>query len=105
MLRDPDSLQPLARSLPGLALANTAAPETERDVLPCVEEREEEVVLEDDADRAPFGHDVGSGGRVVEHDVVESDVPRVELKQPGEDAKDRRLPRAVRAEDRDHLVV
>ena len=66
--------------------------------------REEQVVLEHDADRAPLGRHEHALA-VVEHHTVELDAAAVDGDETGERAQERRLARAVRAEDRDRLAL
>ncbi len=62
-----DTLQPVGGSGPCLGPADAPRPQTERDVVERAQMGEEQVVLEDDADRAPVRGHEGVGARVVEH--------------------------------------
>ncbi len=105
VLAEPHPFEPAVGELSRLAAGNTTIAQPERDVVPGAEVGEEQVVLEDDADRAVLGYDVRVRSGLVENDVVETYRAAVEAQQAGEDPQDRGLPRAVGAEDRDDLVV
>ena len=73
---------------------------------PSAEVREEEVVLEDHADRAALGHDERAGRGLVERRRRRARCGRASMaQQPGERPQQRGLARAVRAEERDDLAV
>ena len=86
------------------AARDPAGAEAERDVLQHGEVREQEIVLEHDADRSALGRHEDAGA-VVEDRAVELDPTAVEREQPGERAQERGLAGTVRSEDRDRLTV
>ena len=90
--------EPPPRALLRGDATEAVAPEPERDVVERAQVREEEVVLEDDPDRALLGRDEDAGA-VVEHGVVEDDAAVFDRGEAGERAEERGLPRAVRTED------
>src|SRR5262249_41075169 len=99
-----DPPDPLRGPTRRLASRHAARPQPERDVLEHAEVREEQVVLEHEADRPLLGRREGAGGGVLEHLAVERD----EARHRGE-ARDRpqqgRLARAVRPKEGHHLAV
>lgn len=66
--------------------------------------REQQVVLEDHADRAFLGGGVQPLGRVLQDVAVQPQVTGAERQQAGQRAQGGGLPGAVRAEQRDHLA-
>ena len=67
--------------------------------------REEHIVLEHVPDAALLGRHPRTCGRVVEHDVVDHHVTRVERHEPCERTQQRRLASAIGSEDDDRLGV
>ncbi|CAM5437813.1 hypothetical protein SFUMM280S_09567 [Streptomyces fumanus] len=91
-------VQPRGRLFPGLHLGGAAAARAERHVVQRAEVREEQVVLEDHADRA------GLGGRTVQCGAVQAQVPAGEGLQAGQGAQGRGLAGTVGAEQGHHLT-
>ena len=104
MIGEPDPLQPSGSGPPGLGLGHPPGTQTEGDVLHRAEMREQQVVLEDDADRALLGGDEHLRIGIVEDQFVDPDPAAIECDQPGEDAQQGRLARPVGPEDRQHLA-
>ena len=65
--------------------------------------REQRVLLEDEADRAPLGRQVDLRGGVEPRPLAERDAPAVGAPQPGDGAQDRRLAGARGPDERDGL--
>ena len=66
--------------------------------------REQQVVLEDDADRSLLHRHADRVGRLVQHDAVERDAPSVDGQQSGEGTQHGRLARTVRPQQGDDLA-
>ena len=98
---EPHPIEPLGGPGPGFAFRHATAAQPEGHVLEGGEVREEEVVLEDDPHRAGFGRDVLAGCRVVEDPPVEHHPPLVGGHEPGQDAQECGLPRAIGPEEPD----
>ena len=92
----------LARSPSSAGAASAAGPQAERDVLEHGHVAEERVVLEDETDLRDRRR-----GRLVTSSSVKQDATaaRIGLLQAGDDAQQRRLARAGRAEQRDQLAA
>ena len=65
--------------------------------------REQRVLLEDEADRAPLGRQVDLRGGVEPRPLAERDAPAIGPPQPGDGAQDGRLARARGPDERDRL--
>jgi hypothetical protein len=105
VVAQPHPLEQRPGARPGLGAAHPPRFEPEADVVQRAEAREQQVVLEHQADR-PFGgrhQDFGRG--VVEDPVVDRDAPGVDRLQPRHRPQQRRLPRPVGPHDRHHLAV
>jgi hypothetical protein len=117
--RQGDALLLAARELVRIALAQSAQPDeaerlgdafapapavdAEADVLGHGQVREERIVLEDHADAATLGRHPGAvagDGRVLEPDLA-----GVRVLEAGDQAQQRRLAAAARAEERDDLAL
>ena len=67
--------------------------------------REERVVLEDEADAAALGRQVGPGLGVEQHRAVELDSPALRPEEAGDRAQHRRLPGSGRPHERHRLLA
>jgi hypothetical protein len=104
-LGEAEPLEPFTGPAAGTRLVVAAGAKAEGDVVERAEAREEQVVLEDDADGTFGGGDEHVGGGVVEHGAVELDAADVERLETGDDAQRGGLAGAVGPEQRDHLAV
>ena len=66
--------------------------------------RKEQVLLEHDADRSPFGRGTHAGHGVLEHDTIEHHVRSVGADEPGDGAQERGLARPIRTQQRHDLA-
>ena len=99
-----DPVQPRRRGPAGGGAADPLRAQAVRDVVQRGQVREEQVVLEDDADPAPLRRRPDAGRGVVEHAAAEPDVAAGERHQPGERAQQRRLAGPVRPEHGEDLA-
>jgi hypothetical protein len=102
---EPETLEPSKGFPSGNGPRVAPGAEPEGDVFEGRETREEQVVLEHEADRALRGRDEGGGGGVVEHGAVELDPPGVDRLQAGDNPQHRGLAGAVGTEEGDDLPV
>ena len=65
--------------------------------------RKQQVVLEDEPDRALLGRNVRPGGAVLEHRAVQMDMAAADRDESGQRPQERRLARAVWPEQRHDL--
>ena len=100
----PDALEPLMGLLPRLAARAAVAAQAEGDVVERAEIREEQIVLEDIADRAPLRGNIDTRLCVLEHPPVESDAAFDQRHEPGQNAQESALPRSVRPKHRHHVA-
>ena len=105
MVREADALEPPHRPRTRLGPRHPAGAHPERDVLERRECREQEVVLEHDANRPSLGRHEHADRRVIEELAVELDASGVDGQQAGEAAERSRLSRAVRPEEGDRLTA
>ncbi len=105
VLAQAEALEPAVRLGPSRILRSSPRPQTEGDVVERGQAREQEVVLEDDADRSLRRGYEDIGVRVVQDDPVERDVARVEGLQPGDAPQGCGLASTIGPEQRDHLAV
>ena len=90
--------QPFERGTVCLGTAQSLAPQPEGHIVHCGQMRKEQIVLEHQADPAPFHRYAVQVHAVQAYLTGRRD-------QTGEYPQDRRLPRTVRTEQRDHLAA
>jgi hypothetical protein len=100
----PHPVQPGQRLLAGRPLAQAAGPQAEGDVVGGAQVREEQVVLEDHADRPVGDGDEDAVGGGVQAPAGQLDPPAVQGDQPGERPQHRRLAGAVGSEQGEHAA-
>jgi hypothetical protein len=98
------ALEPGAGTVARVARRRTACAKAKRHVLESGEMRKEQVVLEDDTDRATLRLQMDAARYVVEDDIVELHATGVQRDQPGDGSEKRGLSGAIRSEHRDDLA-
>ena len=99
-----DPVQPGGGPAAGLGPAQAAGAQPEGDVLQRRQVREEQVVLEHEADRPLLGRHPGAGLGVLQHHPVEHDPPAVQGQQPGQGPQQGGLAGPVGAEQHHQLA-
>ena len=99
-----DPLKPELRGCRCLRPSRPARAQAEGNVLEHGEVRKQQVVLEDHRDGPSLGRNEDPRRRFVQHGPVEDDAPSVERQESRQAAEQRRLPRAIGPEHRDHFA-
>jgi hypothetical protein len=103
MLAKTQAIEPGAGAGTRLVGRDTAGAQTESHILERGQMRKQQVILEDDADRAAFRREMDTAPHVLEDDPIELDASSIQRDESGDGAQERGLPSAVRSEHGDDL--